>query len=338
MKNIHRGNRIFVALVVLWVILIMQPGGGRADESWLHSVREGLSGTATSPDYVLQAAGYDEKEGKKGEQETKLSNLTLLNFFTEGWGQPWAHREGETPDMALLRVTTNFLERELRLDYAFTDMRNVSKYNRTQFVDELIAYGVNRRLMIEVIGNYQWNLGTPTGAPSDGASAAGLLRFQLVDTPDKSYAAQVRVTSPNKGIDVNQTSFQYTLAGWQDMHALFPFLKRVGLYYSFQYENLQGSHGAGGRSNDISYDISIAKTWTNPETPVVGNFTTFVEAYATQDLDGGNKGAYTVTLTPAIRFWFLPKNSFTLGVDFPLRNNPSTAFNEVYRFTYILNF
>lgn len=342
MKNTRRGNRIFVASVVLWGILIMQPGGGRADESWLHSVREGLPGTATSPDGVLQAAGYDEKEGKKDQQEPQLSNLGLLNFFSEGWDQPWAHRHGETPDMALLRVTTNFLEREFRLDYAYTDVRNKS-YERTSLLDALIAYGLNRRLMIEVVGYYQWNLGNPSGAPDNGATAAGVLRFQLVDTPDKSYAAQVRVTPPNNGIGQTQTSFQYTLAGWQDMQALFPFLKRVGLYYSFQYENFQGSSPSRGeRSNDISYDITIAKTWTRPTTPVLGNFTTFLEFYATQDLDGENKGVYLITLTPGFRFWFTPLNSLIFGVDLPVTNQnapaPTTSEREVYRVTYILNF
>jgi hypothetical protein len=337
MRHVCARRRIFAATVVLSVILIMQPARGWADESWHQfSVWEGMAGFATLPKGALQEARADETEGKKDEHETELSNLGLLNFFSEGWGQPWAHRHRRTPDMALLRVCTNFLERELRLDYAYTDVRNNPALKDTHFLNSLIAYGVNRRLMFEVIANYQWNLGGPTGAPVDGAGAAGLLRFQLVDTPDKSYSAQVRVSAPNKGIGQTQTSFQYTLAGWQDMQALIPFLDRVGLYYSFQYENLQGSHKAGGRSNDISYDLSVAKTWTNPTTPVVGNFTTFLEAYATADLDGDNKGVYVVTLTPGIRFWFLPKNSFTMGVDFPVTDNP--PFREVYRFTYILNF
>jgi len=336
MKYICTGKRIFVVLFALSVI-IMPPSGGWAKESWLlHSTPGGMSEPATWPNGVLQAAGYDEKEGKEGEHETEVSNLGLLNFFSKGWGDPWVHRHRETPDMALLRVCTNFLERELRLDWAYTEVRNNPTLDRTNLLNALIAYGLNRRLMIEVIGNYQWNLGGPSGAPVDGASAAGLLRFQLIDTPDKSYSAQVRVSAPNKGIGQTQTSFQYTLAGWQDMQALFPFLKRVGLYYSFQYENLQGSHKAGARSNDISYDISVAKTWTQPTTPVVGNFTTFLEAYATQDLDGASKGVYVVTLTPGIRFWFLPKNSLTFGVDFPVSNDPS--IEAVYRVTYILNF
>ncbi len=45
--------------------------------------------------------------------DTEPSELTLLNFFSEGWDQDWVKRSrhGRTPDMALLRVTTNFLER-----------------------------------------------------------------------------------------------------------------------------------------------------------------------------------------------------------------------------------
>ncbi|MGD0657551.1 MAG: hypothetical protein ABSD38_05760, partial [Syntrophorhabdales bacterium] len=34
------------------------------------------------------------------------SNLTLWNFFTEGWSQEWTHRvtPGGAPDMSLLHV------------------------------------------------------------------------------------------------------------------------------------------------------------------------------------------------------------------------------------------
>ena len=47
------------------------------------------------------------------------SNLTFSNFFTEGWNQEWTKRvtPGGAPDMALLHVQTNFLEREFRTDF-----------------------------------------------------------------------------------------------------------------------------------------------------------------------------------------------------------------------------
>lgn len=272
---------------------------------------------------------------KEEESPQRLSDLTLLNFFSEGWGQPWEKRRRYTPDMALLRVTTNFLEREFRLDYVLTDAANNPKLDSTDLANALVAYGLNRRLMIEIITNYQWNV-PPNGDTASGAGGGFLARFQLVDTPTQSYSFQTRVSPPNKGLGQTQTSLTYALAGWQDMHALVPALGRFGLYYSFQYESLVGSHKPGAAQNDVSYDISIAETWTSPSTPVLGNFTTFLEAFGTTILDGASSGKTAVSLTPGIRFWFVPENSFTLGVDLPVIQAP--PFHWVFRATYIMNF
>jgi hypothetical protein len=40
-----------------------------------------------------------------------------------------------------------------------TNAKNNLKLDTADFVNALIAYGLNRRLMIEVIANYQWNNG-----------------------------------------------------------------------------------------------------------------------------------------------------------------------------------
>ena len=221
----------------------------------------------------LDAAAYEQCH-ENCEERRQLSDLTPLNFFTEGWDEAWSHRHRETPDMSLLRVTTNFLERELRLDYVFTAVNNNPKVNDSQLLNTLIAYGINRRLMVEVIGNYQWNV-PPGGSPTaNGAGMAGVLRFQLVDTQTASYAFQYRVSAPNKGLGQTTTSMQYVLAGWQDVTAWIPALKRVGIYYSFQYENLLGPHKATATLNDLTYVLSFAKTWTAATTPVLGNLTT----------------------------------------------------------------
>ncbi len=237
--------------------------------------------------------------------------------------------------MALLRVTTNFLEREFRVDYVVTDVANNPALDSTEFLNGLIAYGLNRRLMLEVISNYQWNT-PPAGPRINGAGGGFLARFQLVENATRSYSFQARVSPPNRGIGQTQTTLTYSLAGWQDMHALIPALGRFGLYGSFQYDNFVGPHKSGATQSDIGYDLSIAETWTAPTTPVFGNFTTFLEAFGTTLLDGANSGKTTVSLTPGIRFWFIPENSFTFGVDLPVTHAP--AFHEIFRANYILNF
>jgi hypothetical protein len=270
-----------------------------------------------------------------GGHEQPLPNLTLLNFFTEGWTEPWEHRHRYTPDMALLRVTTNFMERELRFDYVYTNVAGNPKLDNTQMGDVLIAYGLDRRLMVEVIANYQWNV-APNGSSTNGGDGSFYARLQLVDTPGQSYAFQMKLVPQNKGLAQTQTTLGYVLAGWQDVHEIVPALGRCGLYYSFEYDNLQGLAKAGVTRNSISYDLSLAETWTPAATPIFGNLTTFVEAYATTPMDGTSNGKTSFWLTPAIRFWFVPDNSLTFGVDLEVSRYATSP--EVYRFNYIYNF
>ncbi len=313
----------------VWVwtlLLVLSAGGARAQQS----------GDPTQPGGAVEAppAAVGMADLSAEHEAGQPSDLTLLNFFTAGWADAWVHRHRHTPDMALLRVTTNFLEQELRLDYVYTAVNNNPKVHDTQLVNALIAYGVDRRLMLEVITNYQWNQ-PPTGAPVNGPGGGAILRFQLVDTATASYAFNYKVAVPNKTIGQTTTTMSYTLAGWQDMGAVIPALGRFGLYYSFTYDNQVGSPKKGATVNDFSYALSLAETWTPPNMPVLGNFTTFVEFSGTSPLDGTNISTI-LSLTPGIRFWFVPKNSLMFGIDFPLTNNP--AYSIAYRLTYILNF
>jgi hypothetical protein len=287
------------------------------------------------------AAAQDTSYGQQG-----LSDLTLSNFFTAGWGEPYVHREREdgTPDMALLKVQTNFLERELRIDYAHTSNNQIPtpRFAMLDSTDALIAYGLDRRWQVEVVTNYQWNTARAVGGQgASGSNGAGVVRFQLVDTELSSYSAQVRVDAPNRSLPNNtQTSIQYALAGFNDLNALLR-LYRTGLYYSFVYQELVGHHNLGQPQNDVIYDVTVAKTWTDMRTPIFGNLTTFLEANATTYLDGFgannlHEGHTIGTLTPGTRFWLFPANSLMVGCDIPVTN--SNPFGYVFRATYILNF
>jgi hypothetical protein len=295
---------------------------------------QGLSGTAVRWLGVLAAMlllGGRARAEEEAPSEPR--DLGLYNFF-DGWNSEWRVRKRRTPDMAILKATTNFLEREFRLDFVLTDVRT-GKTEAQYLVNGLIAYGVSRRLMLEVISNYQWNT-QATGAPQHGGGGGALARVQLVENDTQSYAFQAKLAFPNRGIGQTQTSMAYSLTGWQDLQALIPFLDRVGLYFSVTWENLLGSHATGARENDLSYDVSLAKTWTAVDAPVFGKFTTFLEFYGTTDLDGAHAGWTVFTITPGIRFWFLPVHSLMAGVDIPVSANPTFAL--VYRVTYIMNF
>lgn len=237
--------------------------------------------------------------------------------------------------MALLRVTTNFLEREFRFDYqGARHVNHNAKVRRTDFIQGLIAYGLDRRIMIEVIGSYQWNHKDGLNIV-DGPGAGAVTRFQLVDTEVSSYAVQLKVTAPNKSIGQTGATISPAIAGWTDMDALAG-LDRVGLYYSINWDNVSGPHAHPAQTNVLTYDISVAKTWTELSTPVLGNLTTFLEGVLSQAGDGPTAHRTQGTLTPGIRFWFVPENSLTFGVDLPV--SYPHAQSEVFRVTYILNF
>ncbi len=199
----------------------------------------------------------------------------------------------------------------------------------------LIAYALNRRFMVEVISNYQWNTPLSPNAGVSGAGGGVLARFQLIDTPTTSISLQGRALEPNRSIGQTQTELTYALGGFNDLQALLN-LNRVGLYYSVQLDDFVGNRKPGQRYNDVAYDISLAKTWTDPQTPVFGNLTTFLEAFATSDLSGTTSSTTVATLTPGVRFWFLPANSLMLGVDLPITNPKPNDY--AFRATYILNF
>ena len=267
--------------------------------------------------------------------EDQPSDLHLSGFFIEGWDQPWSHRERETPDMALLKVTTNFLEREFRLDATRTDVRGNAAYDTTDFANGLIAYGVNRRFMIEVLTNVQWNR-DGRGVVASGSGGGLLGRFQLVDTSSRSVSFQVKVGPPDKGVGQTQTSLAYGLAAWQDLGAALPALGRTGLYESIQYEDLKGPAKPGARTRDGAATLSLAHTWTEASRRSFRNLTTFLEASAIRDLDGPASGRTVASLTPGVRSWFGRRHSITVGEDLPLGQRG--GFYRVARLTYIYTF
>jgi hypothetical protein len=143
----------------------------------------------------------------------------------------------------------------------------------------------------------------------------------------------LKVTAPNGGLEEKQTMLSASLAGWHDLAPLG--LDGMGLYWHVQEETLAGPHAPGVRQNDLTYDLSFAKTWYRAHTGLT-NFTTFLEAYAKTDLDGPDPGRTAVSLTPGLRFTFAKRHVFMGGIDIPL-THPRT-FDETFRLTYIYSF
>jgi len=263
-----------------------------------------------------------------------LSNLTLSNFFTDGWTDAYAKRSNPdgAPDMALLRVSTNFLEREFRLDFLSEQNVNSAKNRTINLADGLIAYGLDRRFMVSVTSNYEWINSRVNNDLSESNIALGS-RLQLIDIPGTSLAFNLKATSPAKTLGNDFTTVAYSLAGWQD---LTPYgLKKVGLYYSVQGNNYVGPHAIGSKSIDTNYDVSLAKTWTQPDA-ALQNFTTFAELYSMTDLSGATSGKTVVMLTPGIRSGIGLHQVLMAGVDLPVSH--PRPYNWALRVTYIINF
>jgi hypothetical protein len=272
-----------------------------------------------------------------------LSDLTLGNFFSEGWDDAWAvrHRATGTPDYPLLRVQTNELLRLLRMN--FFEQSNLNSPTRKNLVDAdaFIDWAFNRRFMIEVDAAHQW-IDTRPGGGSDfsGDNSYFLTRFKLIDTEASACTFNFKVTTPNYGIATNDTQFTYAITGFEDM-AYWLNLERVGLYYTVCFDTLAGPAAAGAQRNDMQYDISVAKTITAPNTGIFRDLTLFEENFAQTLLDGPTAGRTFVTMTPGLRFnfgtcdcWKMGNfNALILGVDLPVTS--FQPWSETWRLSYI---
>jgi hypothetical protein len=275
-------------------------------------------------------------------QNQQLTDLTLGNFFSAGWDEDFAMRSRATgtPDLPLLRVQNNYLLRLARANFfEETGIASTTKKNLTDF-DGWIDWGFNRRLQIEVNDTYQW-IDPRTGSPTASGGAPGLAaRVQLIDTESSALCFNFKAVAPNVPLGTTQTTLTYGLAGFEDLSYCLP-LDRVGLYYSFAFDSYCGPAAATAKNTDIQYDISIAKTLTDPKAPI-GMLTLFLENFAQTDIDDSEAGRTLVTITPGLRFNFGNvcqcakmglTNAVIFGTDIPVSEYRPWA--AIYRLSYI---
>lgn len=262
-------------------------------------------------------------------------DLTLGNFFSEGWNQPWKLREsapGGSPDLPLFHSPTNFLFRGSRTDYSFQNSLNKTGADNIQYLDEYFDYAFNQRFMISLFGNYTW-VNRETNRDVDGGGGGMIGRFQLVDTPASSLSLNLRLDLPDKDIGVHTTKLSEALAGWQDLTPLGA--KRMALYYNIQNNAYAGMQNPGQARDDFSYDVGLARTWTKSSAPVA-DLTSFVEFSGATNTDGNRESLTELTVTPGLQFILGKRNVIMMGVDFPLTH--PADYREIYRITYIYAF
>jgi hypothetical protein len=190
------------------------------------------------------------------------SYLTIGNFFSAGGNEPWARRARGTPDVSLLRVQTNFLAQLFRTDFAIQQDRDEGPNRELDSLTGTVEWAFNRRMMLAVIGNFRW-FDSRAGEDRDGGALAAFARFQLVDTASSSLALTVRSGFRSRELHEKDTTLGFALAGWHDMASIG--LGRTGLCWHVQEETLAGPTRPGAHRNDLTYDLSLAKTWTSPD-------------------------------------------------------------------------
>jgi hypothetical protein len=282
----------------------------------------------------LHSFAGDQPAPKLEASKQGLADLTFSNFFSAGWDEGWTRRSrGEdAPDMALLRVQTNFLTDVFRLDYGYQENPKTSSVRASDAFTGTLEYAFNRRIELGLVGYYNW-VDYRTGENREGATEGAFVRLQWVDTATSSLATTLRVALPNHDLGGKDTTVSLAVTGWQDISVLG--VKRLGLYYHVQEELLSGPIASGARRNDLTYDISLAKTWTSPDS-FLGNASTFVEFYGITDLDGTKRSQTILSVTPGVRATIAKRHIIMAGVEFPLTEpNP---YERIVRLTYIYNF
>lgn len=177
-------------------------------------------------------------------RQQALSDLTIGNFFAAGWDEDFAMRKRETGtlDLPLLRVQSNEMLRLFRTNYYYQNDLNSATKKVLADVDGFIDVALDRRIMVEVNGVYQWSYPT-SGLATSGGAPGFLTRIQLVDTESSSLCANFKVVT-NPALGTYDSTVSYGLAGFQDL-AYWLNLDRVGLYYSLSFDSLAGPAAAG---------------------------------------------------------------------------------------------
>ncbi len=251
------------------LMLILSIAGGGARGQTVASEDDGNSPAQDNSSFLDAAGGgAGAAPGHAPAVQQQLSDLTLGNFFSDGWNDNYALRQRPTgtPDYPLLRVQTNELLRLLRVN--FYDQHNLKNATRLNLVDldGFVDWAFNRRFMIEVDAAHQWVDNRSGSNDFSGDNSYALLRFKLIDTEASECTFNFKVTTPNYGTGVNDSTITYAITGFEDL-AYWLNMDRVGLYYTVSFDNLAGPAAVGAQRNDVQYDISIAKTVTRARRP-----------------------------------------------------------------------
>ncbi|MFO0794838.1 MAG: transporter [Candidatus Brocadiaceae bacterium] len=248
----------------------------------------------------------------------KKPDLTLSNFFSEGWkfGQ-WEEPEQEpdqSPRFRLLKIPATVFEREVRMNYSFTNNGDRGKLDEHEWEFEF-EMPVSRKLLIEV------EPAIVSISPKNDNDHRGfgdtsfITRVMLMETHNTTLLSLLDVKFPtgneDLGLGSGMTTISPGIGMWRDIGGHFALHSFFGLDIP-----------AGGKSDEdsdttVNYGAALTKTVTPKDTPLFGNLTFFVEFNGSSDM-GTNDDTTVVSILPGVR-WNLG-HGFCLmpGVEFPI--------------------
>ncbi len=245
-------------------------------------------------------------------------DLTLSNFFSEGWqvGQ-WEEPEQESdqsPRFRLLKIPATVFEREVRMNYSFTNNGDTGKLDEHEWELEF-EVPVSRRLLLEVEPSIV-SISPKNDNDHNGFGDTSLItRVMLIETRSTTLLSILDVKLPTEDEDLGLGSSMTTITPgigiWRDL----------GGHYAL-HSFLGFDIPVGGKSEEdpdatVIYGAALTKTITPKDTPFFGNLTFFVEFNGSSDM-GSDDDTTVVSILPGTRwnlghdFWLMP------GIEFPV--------------------
>lgn len=250
----------------------------------------------------------------------KKPDLTLSNFFSEGWKfTQWEEPEQEedqdqAPRFRLLKIPATVFEREIRMNYSFTNNGDRGRVDEHEWEFE-IEIPVSRRLLLEV---------EPTIvsiSPRDNDSHSGfgdtslIARIMLMETRNTTVLSILDLKLPtgdeDLGLGSGMTTITPGIGMWRDLGG------RYALHGFFGLDIPVGGKSDEDPDTTVVYGTAITKTVTSKDTPYFGNLTFFVEFNGSSDIGSGSDNT-VVSILPGVRwnlgheFWLMP------GIEFPV--------------------
>lgn len=250
--------------------------------------------------FLILSSSFPSLHGAE-EFAEKKPDLTLSNFFSEGWKfMQWEEPEQE-PDQAprfrLLKIPATVFEREIRMNYSFTNNGDGGKLDEHEWEFEF-EMPVSRRLLIEVEPKII------SLSPNDGDTTSGfgdtslITRIMLLETRNTTLLSLLETTLPtgdeDRGLGSGLTTISPGIGLWRDLGS------RYTLHGFFGLDIPVGGKDDDDPDTTVIYGTAITKTVTPKDTPFFGNLTLFVELNGSSDI-GSDNDITVVSILPGVR-------------------------------------